>query len=60
MGKQCPIIFICEPLVRENSLRKGDLKGDFQNPQEIPHVVKGLVLMTPAACLQTALLRNLY
>ena len=58
MGKQCPIFFIFEPLVRENSLRKGDLKGDFQNSQEIPHVVKGLILTTPAACLQTALVRN--
>ena len=60
MGKQCPIIFIFEPLVRENSLRKGDLKGDFQNSQEIPHVVKGLILTIPAACPQTALVRNSY
>ena len=46
--------------MRENSLRKGDLKGDFQNPQEVLHTVKGLILMTPAAHLQTALHRNFF
>jgi hypothetical protein len=33
----------------ENWLKKGDLKGDFSDPWEIPYVVKGLIPMTPGA-----------
>ena len=42
-GKQCFIVLIFEAHVMENSLKQGDLKGDFQNPWEIPHVVNGLI-----------------
>lgn len=58
-GKQCLIIRILRESAMENSMRKGDLKGNFWNPREIPHVVKGLRPMTPAACQQVALPRNL-
>lgn len=59
-GKQCLVIPILDTSVMEILLKKGDLKGDFSNPWEIPHMVKGLIPMTPGACQQVVLHRIFY